>query len=302
MMELRQIECFLAVAEQLNFTRAAETLYISQPALSKQITRLEQEIGVQLFARKSRGIELTPAGTALYHAAERIFEAIDDAVKLARQAENASGTLRIAVEEGFSICPEAQKKLTSALLRLRKSEELLISIKDISSSEIVDQLQDQEIDLGFSLLPEQDSSSLRFYSRKLTYLPIHRDEMVMLISKYLPDWSYKDNYDTQEIRTLMSMLEVCVPRNDLRILSHVIRLFAAYDVRPKIRYTDSRIDSRLLTQLGMCSIFGPEQIAINENMDLHVVRMDSPETKMEYCAIYSEHNQNPLVLKLLEYL
>ena len=255
-----------------------------------------------LFVRKNRGIELTPAGAAFYRSAEKIFAVIEDAVVQARMAGSESGPLRIALEEGFSTCPEAQRKLTAALMRLKKEEDIYISINDISNNEIVDQLQNQQIDIGFALLPERDSPSLRFYSRSLSYKPIHRDEMIMLISNYLPDWSYKENYDKQEIMELLSSLEVSVPRNDLRILSHVIRIYNSYDIRPRIRYTDSRIDSRLLAQLGMCSIFGPEQISLNENMDLHAVRLDNPETKMEYCAIYSELNQNPLVLKLLQYL
>ena len=63
-MELRQLEYFLAVAEEANFTRAAERVHISQSGVSAQIRQLEQELGATLFDRSSRKATLTPAGAA----------------------------------------------------------------------------------------------------------------------------------------------------------------------------------------------------------------------------------------------
>ena len=64
-MELKQLEYFLKVAEQLNFSRAAESLYISQPAMSYQIAELERALGAVLFVRARRKVSLTPGGGAL---------------------------------------------------------------------------------------------------------------------------------------------------------------------------------------------------------------------------------------------
>jgi len=82
---LLQIEYFLAVARYLNFTEAAKSLYISQPALSKQIAILENEIGVQLLFRTRRSVRLTPAGAVLFQELDTIASQIENAIEKARQ-------------------------------------------------------------------------------------------------------------------------------------------------------------------------------------------------------------------------
>ena len=83
---LRDLRYFAAVAEELNFTRAAERLHLSQPALSKQIRGLETTLRAQLFRRDRRQVELTAAGAALYAAAGRLLQDWDNAVAVVADA------------------------------------------------------------------------------------------------------------------------------------------------------------------------------------------------------------------------
>ena len=76
---VRDLRYFVAVAEELHFTRAAEQLFISQPALSKQIRALERALGVDLFKREGRRVSLTPAGVALLPCAREVLAAWCDA-------------------------------------------------------------------------------------------------------------------------------------------------------------------------------------------------------------------------------
>src|SRR5258708_4532378 len=84
-MKLRHLEYFVAAAEELNFTHAADRLHVSQPPFSKQIQDLEGELGVDLFQRERKGVALTAAGKAFLIDARGILEACDLAVKKAQR-------------------------------------------------------------------------------------------------------------------------------------------------------------------------------------------------------------------------
>ena len=91
-MELRHLRYFVAVAEELNFTRAARKLRISQPPLSAQIRQLEKELGTPLFRRLTRGVELTDGGKLLLEQARIILKQVDDAaVGVRRRSRGETG-------------------------------------------------------------------------------------------------------------------------------------------------------------------------------------------------------------------
>ena len=103
-MELRQLQYFVSVAEQRNFTRAAELLHVAQPSLSQQIRALEREIGAALFERTSRSVRLTAAGESLLPHARRALAAVDDARhEIAEQAAAPSGVVRLGMTPTVAI-------------------------------------------------------------------------------------------------------------------------------------------------------------------------------------------------------
>lgn len=97
MIETRLLQQFIAVAEELRFSRAAERLHMAQPPLSQTIRRLESEIGSQLFERTNRSVALTPAGAALLETARRILQSLDDGLAHTRRvAQGLEGHLTMA--------------------------------------------------------------------------------------------------------------------------------------------------------------------------------------------------------------
>ena len=99
-MDLRSLRYFIVTAEELNITRAAERLNMSQPPLSSQIHGLEEELGVQLFIRGKRRLTITDAGSHLYRRARQILELADQTQQELQSMEGLSGDLNISLVEG----------------------------------------------------------------------------------------------------------------------------------------------------------------------------------------------------------
>ena len=153
-MELRQLRYFVAVAEELNFSRAAGRMYLSQPALSQQIRKLEQELAVKLFHRTKNRVELTEAGRALLVGARRALVLVEQTVRAAREAGGAeSSHLKVGFPEYANHTPVADILQTFQrrypYVDLEEHETLTLQ----ETLRQVDALRDGTLDVGFLLAP-----------------------------------------------------------------------------------------------------------------------------------------------------
>ena len=146
-MELRHLRCFLAVAEELHFARAAERLHIEQSPLSRTIKELEEDLGEQLFVRTSRSTRLTRAGKLFLEHVPRVFAALEQARDSVNAAANGfHGQLRIALSDGITPSP-----LPSLLALCRQEEpEVEIRLFEVPLSQQLKGLHDDLYDVGFA--------------------------------------------------------------------------------------------------------------------------------------------------------
>lgn len=174
-MELRQLQYFLAVAEDLNFSRAAARLGIAQPPLSRQIRQLEQELSVELFRRTKRRVELTEVGRIFQSEASQILAQVAQGVQVAQRASRGEiGRLVVGFEGSstYDVIPVALK-----VYRERFSEVDLV-VYAMTTEEQIQALIENRIGIGFVVLPLND--------KRLATEIILRESLILAIPESHP--------------------------------------------------------------------------------------------------------------------
>src|SRR6476620_5837915 len=185
--DVHALRVFCAVAQNLSFTRAAETLFLTQSAVSHQVAALEKELGAPLFERRGRTVALTPAGNALNDRAQRVFSALEeaaDAVKLA--AQPGLGRLRIGASPTACqyLVPESLREFRECFPSYR------LSITPGDSPLVAERVLDGSIDLGILIKPEQ--------RLKLAYVDLFEDELGFVVSALHP-WAKAGRVDRKDL-------------------------------------------------------------------------------------------------------
>jgi DNA-binding transcriptional LysR family regulator len=154
--DLRQLEYFVAVARHRHFTRAADELYLTQSALSQQVRRLEEELGIALLLRTSRGVELTPAGTDLLARAEAILAEVDKArAEMDEHSGVSRGLVRVASTTGDALA------LPAALAAFHEEHPgIRIGLRQGSTPEVVELVRRGAADLAVTATPAGDVPGL----------------------------------------------------------------------------------------------------------------------------------------------
>jgi DNA-binding transcriptional LysR family regulator len=174
-MDIRQLEMFLAVAEENGFTRAGERLHVSQSAISRQIGLLEKELGGPLFNRDGRRVSLTQPGEIVARAAYNVFREMQQVVEqLSDVHELRRGRIRLA--GGMSVCMYILPRLLKRYRRLHPDVDVRVSSG--SSEEILRKLRGHEMDLALLTLP--------VIAEDLQVVPVLKEEMVVVTAQRHP--------------------------------------------------------------------------------------------------------------------
>jgi DNA-binding transcriptional LysR family regulator len=174
-LDAAELRPFLTLAEELHFRKASERLYISQPALSKHIQKLEEKIGGTLFARTRRKVVLTETGRVLIPYAQKLLQQSTSAYISAKEAaEGRAGTLRI----GFGIA-SISEILPRTILRFRRAHpKIELQMQDMSTPAQLAALIDGKIDIGILRMPISDS--------RLEHFPLFRERLVAVTPRGVP--------------------------------------------------------------------------------------------------------------------
>ncbi|MCC5464611.1 LysR family transcriptional regulator [Pelosinus baikalensis] len=202
-MELRHLRYFVAVAEELHFTRAAERLNMAQPPLSQQIRQLESELGVQLFQRTKRQVELTAAGKNFLKNVYKILIDLDktcDSAQRAQKGEIGNIVVGFTGTATYDILPK--------LLQPYRSEFPFvdISVLQLSTTDQIQSLLNGEINIGILCAPIKNS--------QLNFEVIHQEPFIIAMPRNHPLASKSGPIEVQEFS---KELFIMIPRNSGQI-------------------------------------------------------------------------------------
>jgi DNA-binding transcriptional LysR family regulator len=172
-MSIEELRSFVILAGHLHFGRAAQARHVSQPALTKQINRLEEAVGGKLLARNKQGSKLTTLGERFLPRSRELVAAFDQLLaETRREAEGRGGRLRIGSGSyTLDLVPQLIVKLRALEPRIE------VSLRDLSTTEQLAGLQQEQLDLGFMRLP------LPAAARDLAMLPVMSGQLALVLPK-----------------------------------------------------------------------------------------------------------------------
>ena len=174
-MELRHLRYFVALAEHLSFTRAAQRVHVTQSTLSHQIKQLEDEVGQPLFDRIGKRVVLTEAGENFLGYASKALREVDDGLShLMRTRDELSGEVRIGATGTFNISfvPECLATF------LQRNPTVKVTVEELAADAIAQRLADATLDVGIAYQPADPTD--------LWFEPLYTEEMVLVVSSAHP--------------------------------------------------------------------------------------------------------------------
>lgn len=287
-MELRHLRYFITVAQEQSFTRAAEKLFTAQPSLSQQIKDLEQEVGVNLFERSSRKIQLTDEGKAFLIYAEKALENAKLAVASARQvAQQKNNQIHI----GFLNVAEL-KVMPHILAKLKKTmPDLKIHLHSLFCLEQLQRLKNAELDLSIT----------RFQLDHPDFENIHllTEQIHLVAAKHL--------HPTDRILKLQELKNhtiIMCDQNASPIFYERLNTLMSFDQlkHDQVLWATNVLQHINLINMGMGFSFAPDYLLRFLNDEVKVIQTDRSLPQVELYATFNKNSQNPALNIITEAL
>ncbi|OBZ09200.1 LysR family transcriptional regulator [Bacillus sp. FJAT-26390] len=269
-MELRQLECFIAICEELHFTRASEKLGITQPTLSYQIKLLEDDLGMPLFNRIGKKITMTEAGSLLRNHCSTIFGSLAGAREEIFELQHIErGTLSIGVLIG-----EINELVSGLLIDFHRMYPK-VQIKLYGVEDVVEPLVDNDLDFAVTILPLEDE--------RFGKVSLYEEQFYFVMNEDHP-LSKNKSIALDEVKKASVIM--FPPTHRCRKMIDLACSLQSFDLNPKIE--TSTIESLLmLVRSGAgISILSKTLLELYPHPELKVVPLTNPVLKREVGVIY----------------
>ncbi len=295
-MNLRQLHYFVAVAEELHFGRAAQRVAISQPPLSQQIQALEDELGVQLFVRTKRSVELTPVGQQWLPDVRRLLA---DAAKLADKAkrlgrgEVGEMTLAFVSSAGYGEMPE----LLHAFRRTHPN--IRTRLREAPNTAQIDALLRKEIDAGIVFRMENE-----VFPDPLDYRTLHRENVIAVIpEEWLKSKRYRLKRKILEFASVSHEPLIIFPRKNAPVFhDSIINYYAAQGLFPNFGQEATQMQTIIsLVSAGIGMALVPESLRELHRGGVAYCELSPSPPTIEYGLLWRKDQISPALQGLLAF-
>lgn len=283
-MELRHIRYFLAVAEEMNFTRAAARLAIAQPPLSRQIQDLEEELGAKLFVRKSHGLQLTEEGVRFRQYAVQVLELVDKSMEDIREMKKGlQGTLYLASVEGHA--PHLFSQWIAGFHRLHPDVQYILW--NGNSDDVIYRVMKGLCDLAIIVEP--------YNAEGLNGIHVHREPWIAMIPASHP--LAKLPGDEVQLEKL-APYDLIVPSRQSR-LQEIYSWFEDTGAKPQIRCRIAHTTNayELVEQGVGIAIYPAGAGDISGQDKVCIKKLTQPAVMASYVLIWNKERQLPHAAK-----
>lgn len=290
-MELWQLRYFVTVANTLSFSKAAELLYVSQPAISQQISELERELKVTLLERKNRKIQLTPAGRLLLQNANELLSHYADVLEQIRSqadADHEHETLRVGIERPLAWVKECRAIVEHAIGMLQKERSRVhVEIFSIDQNAGSRMFKENLVDVTVTGPPVREQD--------VAFAPLPIPGKLYLV--------YLKNEQTagKSSREVLEEKGLAVQQNDMDGNQLTLEMLQQFGAKPQLRFYQETVDFVFAVEMGRTAAFCPDFLLSQLDTD----RLFTEEIGLlpsGFCVSFNQKTASPACLRLVELL
>ncbi|OYT16431.1 MAG: transcriptional regulator [Bacteroidetes bacterium 4572_77] len=285
--EFRHFKYFLAVADNLHFRKAAEQLFISQPGLSRQIKKMEEELGIVLLERHSRKVKLTKAGLYLQSELQLQFKRLDEILKHAKLLNDGiDGGLKLAY-----VGSAMQKIIPNLLLKFKEQHpNIIFNLKELDNHKQIESLLKQQIDIGFVRM-ERVPKGLELY-------PVFEDTFSLV----LPKGHKMENSDLKDLSSLKEESFIFFDASySASYHEKVMQIFDDSGFAPFVsHYTINASSIFRLVENNFGIAIVPTSLKLGYQMNIKFIELKSIPQRTTLMVVWNKSNTNPILNQFIK--